>query len=257
MLDLRKRRAFSRHAGLRRRGGDADRRDKGDRARSEPCRSACSHGHDQVLGLGLGQHRDRAPRALELNGVRRDYAGVSPDRSRGATLKRSLWQNTLSKLTRCRYSTLQSGPFCISGADTRTHWLRRSERSNSSHATMEPIILGVIYQSVGETAGGLAVFDGPEFRESPYMALAYAWLGRRDDALRVLDRMEKAREHSTFRRWLSPISRWETRSAGSSGSPERSISGPATSLSRTSNQGLTHPLDPRFKALVAHLKLPQ
>jgi hypothetical protein len=37
----------------------------------------------------------------------------------------------------------------------------------------------------------LIVFDRPEFRESPYIARAYALLGRRDDALKVLNSVVK------------------------------------------------------------------
>ena len=39
----------------------------------------------------------------------------------------------------------------------------------------------------GRPQEALAVLDRPEFRESPYIAEAYARLGRRDEALRVLN----------------------------------------------------------------------
>jgi len=48
------------------------------------------------------------------------------------------------------------------------------------------LMLGVTHERLGNPQEALAIFDRPEFRESPYIAEAYALLGRRDDALGVL-----------------------------------------------------------------------
>jgi eukaryotic-like serine/threonine-protein kinase len=50
---------------------------------------------------------------------------------------------------------------------------------------------GEVYQALGRPREALVVFDRPEFRESPYIARAYALLGRRDDALDVLNGLVK------------------------------------------------------------------
>jgi hypothetical protein len=44
---------------------------------------------------------------------------------------------------------------------------------------------------MGKPQRALAVFDRHDFRESPYIARAYALVGRRDDALRVLNGLVK------------------------------------------------------------------
>lgn len=120
------------------------------------------------------------------------------------------------------------------------------------------IILGFIYQALGRPQEALAVFDGPELRESPYMALAYAWLGRRDDALRVLDRLEKGAGAFDLQAMalayvvLGDKERgfeWLTRAFD-----QRSGYVPFANVLPGFD-----PIrfDPRFKALVARLKLPQ
>jgi len=54
------------------------------------------------------------------------------------------------------------------------------------------LMLGVTYETVGKAQEALAIFDRhPDLRESPYIARAYALLGRRDDALRVLTGLDK------------------------------------------------------------------
>ena len=53
------------------------------------------------------------------------------------------------------------------------------------------LMLGVTYGAMGKPQEALATLDRPEFRESPYIARAYALLGRRDDALRVLNDVVK------------------------------------------------------------------
>src|SRR6185503_10480493 len=53
------------------------------------------------------------------------------------------------------------------------------------------LILGAAYEALGKPQEALAVFDRPGFRETPNIAEAYARLGRRDDALRVLNGLAK------------------------------------------------------------------
>jgi eukaryotic-like serine/threonine-protein kinase len=48
-------------------------------------------------------------------------------------------------------------------------------------------MMGVIHERLGHPQEALAIFDRPEFRDSPYIAEAYALAGRRDDALTVLN----------------------------------------------------------------------
>jgi tetratricopeptide (TPR) repeat protein len=50
---------------------------------------------------------------------------------------------------------------------------------------------GVVYEALGRPREALVVFDRPEFRESPCIARAYALLGRRDDALKVMNGLVK------------------------------------------------------------------
>ena len=52
-------------------------------------------------------------------------------------------------------------------------------------------MLGLTYEALGKPDEALAVFDRPEFRESPYIAKVYARLGRRDEARRVLNGLGK------------------------------------------------------------------
>ncbi len=53
------------------------------------------------------------------------------------------------------------------------------------------IMLGVVYEGLGRTQEALALFDRPGYRESPYIATAYALLGRRDNTLKVLNKVVK------------------------------------------------------------------
>jgi tetratricopeptide (TPR) repeat protein len=53
------------------------------------------------------------------------------------------------------------------------------------------IMLASTYEALGKPEQALQVYDRPEFRESPYVAQTYALLGRRDDALRVLNGLAK------------------------------------------------------------------
>jgi hypothetical protein len=103
----------------------------------------------------------------------------------------------------------------------------------------------------------LAVFDRPEFRGSPYVARAYALLGRRGDALRVLNGVVKAggafdlQETAIAYFALGDKVRgfeWLTKAFD-----QRNGYVPAARV-QPAFDGIRD--DPRFKALVARLKLP-
>ena len=120
------------------------------------------------------------------------------------------------------------------------------------------IILGLVYQALAKPQDALAVFDRPEFRESPYIAATYARLGRRDDALRVLGHLEKG--GGTFDLLAMALAyvalgdkerafEWLTRAFD-----QRSGYVPYANVSPDFDPIRS---DPRFKALIARLKLPQ
>jgi serine/threonine protein kinase/tetratricopeptide (TPR) repeat protein len=79
-------------------------------------------------------------------------------------------------------------------------WARRYEDAVSRQKQaldLEPrhlgamSILGAAYEMLGRPQEALAVFDRPEFRESPQIVRVYARLGRREDARRVLNGLVK------------------------------------------------------------------
>jgi len=49
------------------------------------------------------------------------------------------------------------------------------------------LMLGVTYEALGKPHEALAFFDRPDIRDGPYMAGAHALIGRRDDALKILN----------------------------------------------------------------------
>lgn len=119
------------------------------------------------------------------------------------------------------------------------------------------IFLGYGYEALAQPQQALAVFDRPELRDSPYIAEVYARLGRRDDALRVLNGPVKREgpfpleEMAVAHFALGDKERgfeWLTKSFD-----ERSASAPYVNVSPRFD-GVRS--DPRFKALVARLKLP-
>jgi serine/threonine protein kinase/tetratricopeptide (TPR) repeat protein len=119
------------------------------------------------------------------------------------------------------------------------------------------IILGLVYQELERPEEAFAVFDRPEFRESPYLAEAYARLGRRDEALRVLDRLVKRGGGLDLQEMAVAYV--------ALGDKERGLEWLTKAIDRRSGyvpwaNGLPafDPIrsDPRFKALVARLKLP-
>jgi tetratricopeptide (TPR) repeat protein len=134
------------------------------------------------------------------------------------------------------------------GYGNTLYWARKYEDAVSRlklaidlepRSTTAMSILGSAYEALGRPQEALAVFDRPEFRESPQIAEVYARLGRREDALRVLNGLVKRGGGSTFKSWRAPISRWATRTAASSGSPRRSTRDPDSYQWRMSTRRLT------------------
>ena len=119
-------------------------------------------------------------------------------------------------------------------------------------------MLGVTYEVLGKPQEALAIFDSPpELRESPYIAQAYALLGRRDDALRVLNGLVKRggsfdlQEVAIAYFALGDKDRgfeWLTKAFD-----QRAGYIPWAKV-QPAFDGIRD--DPRFKALVARLKLP-
>jgi hypothetical protein len=118
-------------------------------------------------------------------------------------------------------------------------------------------MVGAIFEALGKPQAALAVFDRPDFRESPYIARAYALVGRRDDALRVLNGL--ARRGGAFDLQGVAIAyfalgdkdrgfEWLTKAFD-----QRAGYVPWTNVNWAFD-GIRD--DPRFKALVARLKLP-
>jgi serine/threonine-protein kinase len=118
-------------------------------------------------------------------------------------------------------------------------------------------ILGSAYVALGRPQEALAVLDRPEFRETPKIADLYARLGRREDALRVLNGLVK--REGALDLQLMAIAyfslgdkdrgfEWLTKAFDQrSGFISMANVSPAFDGVRS---------DPRFKALVARLKLP-
>jgi len=118
------------------------------------------------------------------------------------------------------------------------------------------IMLANTYEALGKPEQALRVYDRPEFRESPYIARTYALLGRRDEVLRDLSGVAKRGTIDLYPmavayfalgdkdrgfEWLTKA--FDQRSAYVYGAKVY----PAFDGIRD---------DPRFKALVARLKLP-
>ena len=119
------------------------------------------------------------------------------------------------------------------------------------------LMMGVIYEALGRPREARAIFDHPDFRESPYIARAYAMLGQRSEAYRVLnalaerqapvDLQEVAITHFVLGDTDGGFE-WLTRAFDQRNGyvPWAKVQ-PAFDDIRS---------DPRFKALVARLKLP-
>jgi eukaryotic-like serine/threonine-protein kinase len=120
------------------------------------------------------------------------------------------------------------------------------------------LMLGVMYETLGRAQEALAIYAShPDFRESPYIAQTYALLGRRDDARRVLNGLVKRGgafdSHHVAVAYFALGDKdrgfeWLTRAFDQRAGyvPWANVN-PAFDGIRS---------DPRFKALVARLKLP-
>jgi len=132
---------------------------------------------------------------------------------------------------------------------------RALELEPRSFAAM--IVLGMVYEALGRPQDMLAVFDRPEFQDTPYKAWAYARLGRRDEALKVLNRL--AMQGNAIDLQAMAIAYFVL------GDKDRGFEWLTKAIDRRSGyvpfanvqpafDGVRS--DPRFKALVARLNLP-
>jgi tetratricopeptide (TPR) repeat protein len=118
------------------------------------------------------------------------------------------------------------------------------------------IMLANTYEALGKPEQALRVYDRPEFRESPYIARTYALLGRRDEALRVLSGVAKRGTIDLYPMAVAYFAlgdkdrgfEWLTKAFD-----QRSAFVYAARVEPRLD-GVRD--DPRFKALVARLKLP-
>jgi serine/threonine protein kinase/tetratricopeptide (TPR) repeat protein len=119
------------------------------------------------------------------------------------------------------------------------------------------IFLASVYEALGRLQEALAVFDRPEFRQSPNIAALYARLGRREDALRVLNGFVKRGWAGDPMAMAVPYFALGDKDRGfewlTKAFDERSGGAPYANV-HPAFDGVRS--DPRFKALVARLKLP-
>jgi eukaryotic-like serine/threonine-protein kinase len=152
------------------------------------------------------------------------------------------------------------------GYGNTLYWARKYEDAVSRlklaidlepRSTAAMSILGSAYEALGRPQEALAVFDRPEFRESPHIAEVYALLGRREDALRVLNGLVK--------RGGAVNLQVMARAYFALGDKDRGFEWLTKAFDQRSDfisianvspafDGIRD--DPRFKALVARLKLP-
>jgi eukaryotic-like serine/threonine-protein kinase len=119
------------------------------------------------------------------------------------------------------------------------------------------VFLGYGYEALAQPQEALAVFDRPELRESPYIAEVYARLGRRDDALRVLNGPVNREGPFPLEEMAAAYFALGDKERGfewlTKAFDQRSASAPYVNVSPRFD-GVRS--DPRFKALVARLRLP-
>jgi TolB-like protein len=117
--------------------------------------------------------------------------------------------------------------------------------------------LGAVYGTMGHPSAALQVFSRPEFQESPHAARAYALLGRREDARKMLNGLFRRNQpldvlevaHAYFA--LGDRERgfeWLTKAFD-----ERAAYVPWINVNPAYDQVRS---DPQFQTLVARLKLP-
>jgi tetratricopeptide (TPR) repeat protein len=119
------------------------------------------------------------------------------------------------------------------------------------------VSLGYCYEALAQPQEALAVFDRPELRESPYIAEVYARLGRRDDALRVLNGPAKREGPFPLEEMAAAYFALGDKERGfewlTKAFDQRSASAAYLNVFPRFD-GVRS--DPRFKALIARLKLP-
>jgi serine/threonine-protein kinase len=119
------------------------------------------------------------------------------------------------------------------------------------------ITLGMAYEALARPQEALAVFDRPELREFPYIAWAYAGLGRRDDALKVLNGLAQRGGGGDLQGMAISYFALGDKDRGfewlTKAFDQRSGYVPWANV-LPAFDGVRS--DPRFKALVARLKLP-
>jgi len=132
---------------------------------------------------------------------------------------------------------------------------RAIELEPRSYLAMQ--MLGSVYEALARPQEALALFDRSEFRESPYIAEAYARLGRRDDALRVLNGLVKRGGAVDLQGMAGAYFALGDNDRGfewlTKGFDTRAGYVPFLNVAPAFD-GVRS--DPRFKALVARLKLP-
>jgi len=198
-----------------------------------------------------------ARRALELNYVDEYYPSLLTVTGRHAqAIAVAEHAAKLDPLSPIRQTTLGIVLYQARRYDEALAQVQRSIDLDP-HNYAATIMVGVISEALGKPRAALAVFDRPDFRESPYMARAYALLGRRDDALGVLNGLAKRggafdlHEVAIAYFALGDKDRgfeWLTRAFD-----QRAGYVPWANVN-PSFDGVHD--DPRFKALVARLKLP-
>jgi eukaryotic-like serine/threonine-protein kinase len=118
-------------------------------------------------------------------------------------------------------------------------------------------ILGAAYEMLGRPQESLAVYERSELRESPQIARVYARLGRREDALRVLNGLVKRGRPLDLQAMAIAYFALDDNERGFEWLTKAFDQRSGFISAANVNPGLDGVRsEPRFKALVARLKLP-
>jgi eukaryotic-like serine/threonine-protein kinase len=199
-----------------------------------------------------------AQRALELNCVDESYMSLLTITGRHAqaiaVAEHAAKLDPLSSVIKSNFGIVL---YCARRYDDALSQLKRSIDLEPRNFAAD-LMLGVTYEMLGQPQEALAIFERrPDLRESPYIARAYALLGRRDDALRVLNGLEKQGGAFDFQEMAIAYFALGDKDRGfewlTKAFDERSGYIPWANV-QPAFDGIRD--DPRFKALVAGLKLP-